>query len=47
MVLFTYSNPLLSRGLERFCEEAAAAGAEPEVIGRKAAEEGESEAEKS
>lgn len=32
VVLFTYSNPLLSRGLERFCEEAAAAGAAGLVV---------------
>jgi len=27
VILFTYSNPLLNRGMERFCDEAAAAGA--------------------
>ena len=32
VVLFTYSNPLLSRGLERFCEQAAAAGAAGLVV---------------
>lgn len=32
VVLFTYSNPLLSRGLERFCQEAAAAGAAGLVV---------------
>jgi tryptophan synthase alpha chain len=32
VVLFTYSNPLLSRGVERFCEEAAAAGAAGLVV---------------
>ncbi|MCP9928905.1 tryptophan synthase subunit alpha [Cyanobium sp. CH-040] len=32
VVLFTYSNPLLNRGMERFCEEAAAAGAAGLVV---------------
>jgi tryptophan synthase alpha chain len=32
VVLFTYSNPLLSRGMERFCQEAAAAGAAGLVV---------------
>jgi tryptophan synthase alpha chain len=30
--LFTYSNPLLNRGMERFCQEAAAAGAAGLVV---------------
>lgn len=32
VVLFTYSNPLLNRGIERFCDEAAKAGAAGLVI---------------
>ena len=32
VVLFTYSNPLLNRGMERFCREAAAAGAAGLVV---------------
>jgi tryptophan synthase alpha chain len=32
VVLFTYSNPLLNRGMERFCSEAAAAGAAGLVV---------------
>jgi tryptophan synthase alpha chain len=32
VVLFTYSNPLLSRGMEAFCREAAAAGAAGLVV---------------
>ncbi len=32
VVLFTYSNPLLNRGMERFCAEAAAAGAAGLVV---------------
>ena len=32
VVLFTYSNPLLNRGMERFCQEAAAAGAAGLVV---------------
>ncbi|MCF8131761.1 MAG: tryptophan synthase subunit alpha [Synechococcus sp. Tobar2m-G35] len=32
VVLFTYSNPLLNRGMERFCLEAAAAGAAGLVV---------------
>ena len=32
VVLFTYSNPLLNRGMERFCHEAAAAGAAGLVV---------------
>jgi len=32
VVLFTYSNPLLSRGMELFCQEAAAAGAAGLVV---------------
>jgi tryptophan synthase alpha chain len=31
-VLFTYSNPLLNRGMETFCREAAAAGAAGLVV---------------
>ncbi|MCP9845759.1 tryptophan synthase subunit alpha [Synechococcus sp. Lug-A] len=32
LVLFTYSNPLLNRGMETFCREAAAAGAAGLVV---------------
>nr|WP_225323174.1 tryptophan synthase subunit alpha [Synechococcus sp. RSCCF101] len=32
VVLFTYSNPLLNRGMERFCREAAEAGAAGLVV---------------
>jgi tryptophan synthase alpha chain len=32
VVLFTYSNPLLNRGMERFCREAAEAGAAGMVV---------------
>jgi tryptophan synthase alpha chain len=32
VVLFTYSNPLLSRGMERFCQDAAEAGAAGLVV---------------
>lgn len=32
VVLFTYSNPLLNRGMESFCQEAAAAGAAGLVV---------------
>ncbi|MEB3351605.1 MAG: tryptophan synthase subunit alpha [Cyanobacteriota bacterium] len=32
VVLFTYSNPLLNRGMERFCQEAAGAGAAGLVV---------------
>jgi len=32
VVLFTYSNPLLNRGMEAFCREAAAAGAAGLVV---------------
>jgi tryptophan synthase alpha chain len=32
VVLFTYSNPLLNRGMETFCQEAAAAGAAGLVV---------------
>jgi tryptophan synthase alpha chain len=32
VVLFTYSNPLLNRGMEPFCREAAAAGAAGLVV---------------
>jgi tryptophan synthase alpha chain len=32
VVLFTYSNPLLNRGMEAFCHEAAAAGAAGLVV---------------
>ena len=32
VILFTYSNPLLNRGMERFCQEAAAAGAAGLVV---------------
>jgi tryptophan synthase alpha chain len=32
VVLFTYSNPLLNRGMECFCQEAAAAGAAGLVV---------------
>ena len=32
VVLFTYSNPLLNRGMERFCIEAAASGAAGLVV---------------
>lgn len=32
VVLFTYSNPLLNRGMERFCEQAGAAGAAGLVV---------------
>ncbi len=32
VVLFTYSNPLLNRGMERFCDEAAQAGASGLVV---------------
>ena len=32
VVLFTYSNPLLNRGMERFCQEAAAVGAAGLVV---------------
>ena len=32
VILFTYSNPLLNRGMERFCREAAAAGAAGLVV---------------
>ena len=32
VVLFTYSNPLLNRGMERFCQDAAAAGAAGLVV---------------
>jgi len=41
LVLFTYSNPLLNRGMERFCEEAAAAGAAGLVVPDFPLEEGE------
>ena len=32
VILFTYSNPLLNRGMERFCREAAEAGAAGLVV---------------
>ncbi len=32
VILFTYSNPLLNRGMERFCDEAAEAGAAGLVV---------------
>jgi tryptophan synthase alpha chain len=32
VILFTYSNPLLNRGMERFCSDAAAAGAAGLVV---------------
>jgi tryptophan synthase alpha chain len=32
VILFTYSNPLLNVGMERFCEQAAAAGASGLVV---------------
>lgn len=32
VILFTYSNPLLNRGMENFCSEASAAGAKGLVI---------------
>jgi tryptophan synthase alpha chain len=32
VILFTYSNPLLNRGMERFCQEAARAGAAGLVV---------------
>ncbi|MFM8276653.1 MAG: tryptophan synthase subunit alpha [Cyanobium sp.] len=32
VVLFTYSNPLLNRGMEHFCQQAAAAGAAGLVV---------------
>ncbi len=41
VVLFTYSNPLLNRGMETFCEEAAAAGAAGLVVPDLPLEEGE------
>jgi len=41
VVLFTYSNPLLNRGMEVFCQEAAAAGAAGLVVPDLPLEEGE------
>jgi len=41
VVLFTYSNPLLNRGMERFCADAAAAGAAGLVVPDLPLEEGE------
>lgn len=41
VVLFTYSNPLLNRGMETFCQEAAAAGAAGLVVPDLPLEEGE------
>ena len=41
VVLFTYSNPLLNRGMERFCSEAAAAGAAGLLVPDLPLEEGE------
>ncbi len=41
VVLFTYSNPLLNRGMDRFCQEAAAAGAAGLVVPDLPLEEGE------
>ena len=41
VVLFTYSNPLLNRGMEPFCAEAAAAGAAGLVVPDLPLEEGE------
>ncbi|MFM7513027.1 MAG: tryptophan synthase subunit alpha [Cyanobium sp.] len=41
VVLFTYSNPLLNRGMEAFCQEAAAAGAAGLVVPDLPLEEGE------
>jgi len=41
VVLFTYSNPLLNRGMESFCREAAAAGAAGLVVPDLPLEEGE------
>jgi tryptophan synthase alpha chain len=41
VVLFTYSNPLLNRGMERFCRDAAAAGAAGLVVPDLPLEEGE------
>lgn len=40
VVLFTYSNPLLNRGMEAFCQEAAAAGAAGLVVPDLPLEEG-------
>ncbi len=41
VVLFTYSNPLLNRGMETFCRDAAAAGAAGLVVPDLPLEEGE------
>ena len=41
VVLFTYSNPLLNKGMEAFCREAAAAGAAGLVVPDLPLEEGE------
>jgi tryptophan synthase alpha chain len=41
VVLFTYSNPLLNRGMDRFCRDAAAAGAAGLVVPDLPLEEGE------
>ena len=41
VVLFTYSNPLLNRGMERFCRDAATAGAAGLVVPDLPLEEGE------
>jgi tryptophan synthase alpha chain len=41
VVLFTYSNPLLNRGMENFCRDAAAAGAAGLVVPDLPLEEGE------
>ncbi len=41
VVLFTYSNPLLNRGMEAFCHQAAAAGAAGLVVPDLPLEEGE------
>ena len=41
VVLFTYSNPLLNRGMDRFCQDAAAAGAAGLVVPDLPLEEGE------
>ncbi len=41
VVLFTYSNPLLNRGMEAFCDAAAAAGAAGLVVPDLPLEEGE------
>ena len=41
VVLFTYSNPLLNRGMEAFCRDAAAAGAAGLVVPDLPLEEGE------